>query len=72
MWTFLKKFILSLVVWLVVAIIVWLLGGLVNTVDNTTAHNLGQFLKDSSGLVGFLFGVWYFFWGPDLPTATRV
>ena len=58
-----KKFLLALVVWVVVAIICYLVGGLVATIDPVT--ELGAFLRDHAGLLGFLAGVVYFFFGGD-------
>lgn len=54
------RFILSLVVWLVVAVILELVGSLLG---GTT----GAWLQNNNVLIGFLAGVIYFFFGEGYP-----
>lgn len=59
------KFVVALVVWIVVTILLSLFGGLLVTIDQEVTVKIGQFLKDSSMILGFLSALAYFFFGGD-------
>lgn len=66
----LKRIAWSVGVWVIVALALWLLGGLLLHVAEPTTHAIGGFLKAQAGLIGFLCGLVYFFFGDH--TVRRV
>lgn len=56
----------ALLVWVAVALVVGFVGSVIATVDQEQIRALGVFLKDHSGLIGFLAGLAYLIWG-ELP-----
>lgn len=58
-----RRIVLAIVVFIVVAIVVNLLGKLCLTITDPTVQAVGRFLSSSSGLIGFLAGLCYFFFG---------
>lgn len=59
----------AIVVWVVVAIVLWLLGGVLQTIQEPTTHAIGNFLRGSAGLIGFLCAVVWYFFGPSNPRS---
>lgn len=59
MWKLLE----AIVVWIVVALGLWLLGELLLAVNADVTQSLGSFLVRVDVVVGFLTGLWYFFFG---------
>lgn len=57
------KIIAAILVWVIVALVVAFIGTLITTVAQVQIQTLGRFLKDNSGLIGFLAGAAYFIWG---------
>jgi hypothetical protein len=53
----------SLGVWVIATIVCLLLGALLATVGEETVSSIGAFLKSNAGLIGFLCGLVYFFFG---------
>lgn len=53
----------ALIIWVLVSLIVNFVGTELVTVSSTQIVALGNFLKDSAGLIGFLAGACYFIWG---------
>lgn len=66
----LLRILYAIIVWVVAAIVLWLLGGLLLHVTEPTTHAIGGFLKAQAGLIGFLCGLVYFFFGDH--TVRRV
>jgi hypothetical protein len=62
---FIGRLIISVVVWIVVAIIVWLVGAAFAALfpGILPLANFGGFLKTYAGLIGFVSGIIYFFFG---------
>lgn len=58
------KFLVALGVWIIVSLVLALLGGLLLHVGQQVTTTIGQFLKDSSMILGFIAGLAYFIWGP--------
>lgn len=61
----LRKFLEALVVWLVVAVALWLLAQLLAVVNMEVTDSIATFLDRTNVVIGFLCGLWYFFFGPD-------
>ena len=60
----LRKFILAIVVWVVVALVCLLLGSLLATMKAAPLTTIGDFLETWGWVLGFLAGLWYYFAGP--------
>ena len=60
----LRKFILAIVVWVVVALVCVLLGDLLSTMKAAPLTAIGGFLDTWAWVLGFLAGLWYYFAGP--------
>lgn len=58
-----RRFLEALVVWLVVAVVLWLLAQLLVTVDTDVTSAIGSFLDRTNVVIGFLAGLWHFFFG---------
>lgn len=67
----LVKALYAVVVWVVVAILLYLFGGLLMAVTEPTTHAIGAFLREHAGLIGFLCGLAYFFFGTRQPGLRR-
>lgn len=63
----LRRLILAVVVFIVVTLIVYLLGSLCLAISEATINSVGTFLHQSSGIIGFLAGICYFFFGNGTP-----
>jgi len=61
-WIF--KVFAAVLIWVAAALLIGFLGTLLVTVTQAQIQAVGTFLKDNAGLIGFLFGAWYFVWGP--------
>lgn len=61
----LRRFFEALVIWLVVAVVVWLLAQLLLAFDLEVAQSIGHFLDRTNVIIGFLAGLWHFFFGPN-------
>ena len=59
-----RKLILAIVVWVVVALVCILLGGLLATMKAAPLTTIGDFLDTWAWVLGFLAGLWYYFAGP--------
>lgn len=59
------RFIIAVVVWIVVAIVVYLVGAAFAVLfpGILPLATFGNYLKDYAGLVGFVCGLYYFFFG---------
>jgi uncharacterized Tic20 family protein len=57
------KIIAAIIVWVAVALLVAFVGSLIVTVDQEQIRALGTFLKENSGLLGFLAGAAFLIWG---------
>lgn len=58
-----KRILFALLAWVVAAVVFYLLGSLLGLIDPVA--DVGAWLQDHAGLLGFLVGVWYFIWGHD-------
>lgn len=58
-----RRIVLSIVVGIVVALLCILVADVLNSINSTTMHNIGDFLGSYCGLLGVLAGLWYFFFG---------
>lgn len=61
----------SIVVWIVVALVLSLFGSLLLTFSEEVIVKIGQFLKDSAVIIGFLCGLCYLAFGGNYPTLRR-
>jgi hypothetical protein len=62
----LLRFFWSLGVWIIATLVLYLAGGLLAQVTQETVASIGTFLRDNAGLIGFLCGLVYFFFGSQL------
>jgi hypothetical protein len=60
----LLRILYAIIVWVVVTIVLWLLGGLLQAVLEPTTRAIGNFLRGSAGLIGFLCAIVWYFFGP--------
>lgn len=59
----LRKLLESLVIWLVVAVVLWLVAAVLLTIDTDLTQAVGDFLNKTNVVIGFLAGLWHFFFG---------
>jgi hypothetical protein len=59
----LSRVVLAVVVAVVVTLACTLLGGILMTLEVSVAVAVGSFLREFSGVLGVLAGLWYFFSG---------
>lgn len=63
------KLIAAVIVWVLAALLIAFVGGLLLTVASPQIKVVGSFFKENAGLLGFLAGAWFYFWGrlPNQP-----
>lgn len=66
-----RNIILAVLVAVVVTLGCTLVGGILISLEVDIAVTIGNFLKDYSGVIGVLSGLWYFFSGSETPLARR-
>lgn len=66
-----NKLVLAVVVAVVVTLACILVGGILIALKVAIAVTIGDFLKDYSGVLGVLAGLWYFFAGGGINFPTR-
>ncbi len=59
------KILVSLGVWVIVAVALELLGNALGRVHDGTATAVGSFLVENNVLIGLLCGIYYYFFGGD-------
>lgn len=62
----LRKLLESLAVWLIVAVVLWLVAVALLSVQTELTQSVGNFFDKTNVVIGFLAGVWYFFFGAGL------
>lgn len=60
------RFFWALGVWIIVALALYIVGGLLTSIAQETVAQIGAFLRDNAGIIGFLCGLVYFFFGNQL------
>lgn len=61
------KTVAAIVIWVAATLLIAFIASLLVTVGSTQIKALGTFLQNNDSLIGFLFGAWYFLWGPVPP-----
>lgn len=68
-WLF--KIVAAVIIWVAAALLIGFIGTLLITVTQVQIQAVGTFLKENAGLIGFLFGAYYFIWGAVPAWAKR-